>query len=34
MNFGYKSKFSDIGVHYINAFAKFENKDSVSFVYK
>ena len=31
MNFGYKSKLKELGVDYINAFAKFESQDKVSF---
>ena len=33
INFGYKSKVSEIGVDYVNAFARFENDKSVKFAY-
>lgn len=34
INFSYKSKMSEIGADYVNAFAKFENENEVTFEFK
>ena len=31
INFGYKSKMSEVGADYVNAFAKFKNENEVEF---
>jgi thioredoxin reductase (NADPH) len=34
LNFGYISKMKEVGVDYVNAFARFENKNEVGFIFK
>ena len=33
INFGYKSKMSELDIDYVNAFAKFENESEIKFKY-